>query len=36
MSDTAHIIEKGALESDVIDEYSAFVYYNLVFEREGK
>jgi hypothetical protein len=34
VADTAHMIEKDTLESDLIEEYSAFIYYNLAFERE--
>ncbi|CAG1008636.1 hypothetical protein ANAEL_03699 [Anaerolineales bacterium] len=36
VADTARIIEKSALESEVIEEHSAHVYYNLVFEYEDE
>jgi hypothetical protein len=32
--ETAEIIEKGNLETDVIPDYSSSIYYNLIFERE--
>lgn len=36
VANTARMIENGMLESEVIEEYSAHVYYNLVFELEDE
>ena len=33
---TEEVIRNGDMESSVIEEYSDFVYYNLVFQSESE